>query len=67
METNYKIGLIEESAKYANLLGYNYQSSEWYKRSYGLFNLKYKQKREELVNKNKKSRKIIEKFKSLMN
>ena len=67
VEIYYIIGLKEESEKYASLLGYNYQSSEWYKRSYGLFNLKYKQKREELVNKNKKSRKIIEKFKSLMN
>ena len=67
VEIYYIIGLKEESEKYASLLGYNYQSSEWYKRSYGLFNLKYKQKREELVNRNKKSRKIIEKFKSLMN
>ena len=67
VEIYYILGLKEESEKYASLLGYNYQSSEWYKRSYGLFNLKYKQKREELVNKNKKSRKIIEKFKSLMN
>ena len=31
VEVNYKIGLLEESRKYANLLGYNYQSSEWYK------------------------------------
>ena len=41
METNYKIGLIEESAKYANLLGYNYQSSEWYEQSYKIFNKEY--------------------------
>ena len=67
VEIYYIIGLKEESEKYASLLGYNYQSSEWYKRSYGLFNLKYKQKRKELVNKNKKSKKIIEKFKSLLN
>ena len=67
VEIYYILGLKEESEKYASLLGYNYQSSEWYKRSYGLFNLKYKQKREELVNKNKKSKKIIEKFKSLLN
>ena len=67
VEIYYIIGLKEESEKYASLLGYNYQSSEWYKRSYGLFNLKYEQKRKELVNKNKKSKKIIEKFKSLLN
>ena len=66
VEIYYILGLIQESEKYASLLGYNYQSSEWYKRSYGLFNLKYKENRKELVNKNKKSKKIIEKFKSLL-
>ena len=33
VEIHYKIGLEEESKKYANLLGYNYLSSEWYKKS----------------------------------
>ena len=40
VEINYKIGLLEESQKYANLLGYNYLSSEWYEKSYKLFNKK---------------------------
>ena len=31
VEVYYTLGLIEEAEKYANLLGYNYQSSEWYK------------------------------------
>ena len=34
VEINYKLGLTEESQKYANLLGYNYLSSEWYEKSY---------------------------------
>ena len=34
VETYYIIGLESESKKYANLLGYNYQSSDWYKASY---------------------------------
>ena len=34
VEIHYKIGLTEESKKYANILGYNYLSSEWYKRSF---------------------------------
>ena len=67
VEIYYILGLKEESEKYASLLGYNYQSSEWYKRSYSLFNIQYKQKRKELVNKSKKGKKIIEKFKSLLN
>ena len=38
VELHYKLGLIEESQKYASLLGYNYQSSEWYSKSYKIFN-----------------------------
>ena len=34
-------GLEEEAKKYAVLLGYNYQSSKWYKESYRVFNKKY--------------------------
>ena len=30
VELHYKLGLKERSQKYASLLGYNYQSSEWY-------------------------------------
>ena len=41
VEINYKIGLVEESQKYAKLLGYNYQSSQWYKKSYKVFNKDY--------------------------
>lgn len=42
VEVNYKIGLIEEAKQAAAILGYNYQSSEWYERSYKVFNRKYK-------------------------
>ena len=42
VETNYKIGLEDEAKKYASLLGYNYQSSEWYERSYEILNKNYK-------------------------
>ena len=41
VEIHYKIGLIEESQKYASLLGYNYASSEWYVQSYKIFNKNY--------------------------
>ncbi len=41
VEIHYRIGLIEESQKYANLLGYNYQSGKWYKESYKVFNKNY--------------------------
>ena len=42
VEIHYKIGLVEEAKKYASLLGYNYQSSEWYEQSYKVFNRDYK-------------------------
>ena len=44
VEINYKLGLEDESQKYANILGYNYLSSQWYEKSYKVFNKKYKKK-----------------------
>ena len=34
VEIYYKIGLVEEAKKSAVLLGYNYQSGDWYERSF---------------------------------
>ena len=31
VEINYHIGLEKEANKYASILGYNYNSSEWFK------------------------------------
>ena len=62
VEVHYKIGLEEEAKKYAKVLGYNYQSSEWYKESYKVFNKKYV---EPSVKKKEKQNNIIKKFKSL--
>jgi outer membrane protein assembly factor BamD len=64
VELYYIIGLKEESQKYAILLGYNYGSSDWYKKTYAVFNKKYK-----LEEKNKKRNKkgFVKKFKSLFN
>ena len=45
VEVYYKIGLVEEAKQAAMILGYNYQSSEWYERSYKIFNEKYKPKK----------------------
>jgi len=63
VEINYNLGLLDESQKYANLLGYNYQSSEWYKKSYKVFNKDYNLN----IAKNKKKEKkgILKKFKKL--
>ena len=45
VEIHYHIGLEEEAKKFANILGYNYNSSEWYKQSYKIFNKKYQIKK----------------------
>ena len=68
VEIYYTIGLSKEAKKYANLLGYNYQSSAWYERSYKVFNKNYEIKRKEREGSfKKKNNKIITKFKSLIN
>jgi len=55
VELNYKLGLFEESKKYASTLGYNYLSSKWYKESYKLFNKNYKNPIEEIKKEKKES------------
>ena len=66
VEIYYRIGLIEEAKKTSILLGYNYQSSEWYERSYVLFDKSY-EKRAKLKRKKikKKDGFIKKKFKEL--
>ena len=64
VEVYFKIGLEEESKKYAKLLGYNYLSSSWYEESYRVFNKSYLNPKDQ-IKKNKKS-KIIQIFKSIL-
>ncbi len=66
VEVHYTIGLIEEAEKYAQLLGYNYGSSEWYQNTYSLFNKNYKiRKMNRLQNIKKKNKKRLKKFRAL--
>ena len=64
VEIYYLLGLKEESRKYATLLGYNYQSSEWYENSYALFDENY-----EKINRNEDKTKnnLRKKIKTLFN
>ena len=41
VEVHYHIGLEDEANKYASILGYNYNSSEWFKQSYKILNKNY--------------------------
>ena len=67
VEVYYTLGLKSEAEKYAILLGYNYQSSKWYERSYSLFDKMYeKNKKENFKKENKKSNIVLKRFKSLL-
>lgn len=46
-EIYFKIGLVEEAESTAALLGYNYNSSEWYERSYKVLNKTYEVKKKD--------------------
>ena len=62
VEVYYRLGIIDESKKYASVLGYNYLSDRWYKETYKIYNKNYSDPMLK-IKKNKKS--LIEKFKSL--
>ena len=51
-EVYYKVGLIEEAKAAAAILGYNYNSSEWYAQTYKIFNKKYKLPKKSEIKKN---------------
>ena len=63
VEINYMLGLENEAKKYAALLGYNYQSSEWYKESYRVFNKDYEDPKDKI--KKDKQNIIVRNFKKL--
>ncbi len=63
VEVYYLLGLTAESQKYANLLGYNYKSSQWYEMSYSIFNEKYEKRK---IEKEKQKKPLLNKLKSLL-
>ena len=46
VEIHYHLGLEEEAKNYVKILGYNYNSSEWYQQSYKILNNDYKIEKE---------------------
>jgi len=60
VEIYYKLGLDEDAKKTASILGYNYNTSEWYKKSYSLVGDKD-------FNTVKKNRTLLESFKKVFN
>jgi len=65
VEVHYILGLKDEAKKYAKLLGYNYQSSKWYEKSYSVFDKEYKENVKKRDKKIGKKNKTLKKIKSL--
>ena len=66
VEVYYVLGLKDEAKKYAKILGYNYQSSEWYEKTYSVFNKKYEEKIKKRKEEKTKRNKTFKKIKSLL-
>jgi outer membrane protein assembly factor BamD len=69
VEIYYKVGLLDEAKSTASLLGYNYNSSEWYQQSYKILNKNYelpKIKKKKKVNKDKEKSLIKRTIKKLL-
>ena len=62
VEIYYHLGLEAEAKKYANLLGYNYQSSKWYQQSFSIFDKNY-----QIIEIKKDENRILKKLKTLLN
>ena len=52
------MGLEKEAKEFAKILGYNYNSSEWYEKSYKILNKDYKIKK---INSKKNKKSTIDK------
>ena len=66
VEVHYLIGLKEEAKKYASVLGYNYESSQWYENTYALLDKRYEINQKKFLKENKKKSKFTSKIKSLL-
>ena len=66
VEIYYTIGLKDEAEKYAQLLGYNFQSSKWYEKTYILFDRNYELNKNKNRKKENKTNSLIKRIKSLL-
>ncbi len=68
VEIHYHLGLENEAKEYAKILGYNYNSSEWFQQSYKILNKNYVFKSNPNNNKNiKKEKNIFKKIIEMIN
>ncbi len=64
VELNYKLGIIDEAKKYTAVLGYNYQSSDWYEKSYKILRDNYEKPK--IQQDLKKQKSLLKRFKNLL-
>ena len=57
VEIHYHIGLKVEAEKYAKILGYNYNSGQWFEQSYKILNKDYEKKKKDKKKKKSKNEK----------
>ena len=62
VEIHYHLGLEEEAKKYASILGYNYNSSEWYQQSYKVLNKEYNIEDLKAKNSTKRDKSLFDKI-----
>ena len=60
VEVYYILGLENEANKYAQILGYNYKSGEWYEETYRIFNKDYNT----IKKRDKKEKKLLDRIRS---
>ena len=62
VEIHYHLGLEEEAKKYTKILGYNFNSSEWYEQSYKILNKDYVMKKINKKEEKKEKENLIKKI-----
>ena len=62
VEINFYLGLEGEAKKYAKILGYNYNSSQWFEQTYKILNKDYEIKKVEVKKDDNFFRKILKKI-----
>ena len=62
VEIYYHLGAEEEAKNYAAVLGYNYNSSEWFKQSYKILNKDYKIPKKKKLKKKKKDENLLKRI-----
>ena len=62
VEIHYYLGLEQEAKKYAKILGYNYNSSEWFEQSYKILNQDYIIKKKRIKKNTNEKESILKKL-----